>query len=358
MTLEEVDNELSTCQQAYVGCAAVGGVSSPVVAGPRASVLNSLATWISSTPAFLDGMCTAEVSVHRASADRAGCAGSTGDTADGERSPVIQALQRAGVLLSSVVFPPCTDPTTQPAGEVARGHRAPDVIALRDWSRQILKAPRAWPVRIPETGPDGTEPGPAARRFARLSRRVRREWSSSAFPLLVNTLRTVDEIPERLTVFTDASVGPRSRYAGFGIVCPELSVIASGVLPRGWTRRCPEVSVAETAAVAAAAELFGQLAGDVVVHTDSVAAVNWWRNPAQIPDSDPEVRTGVDAAQRAVSRAGGEVRTRWVKGHADCEANLWADRAARLSWRSADWREGEAVRLAKFDRLADEFTRC
>ena len=46
-----------------------------------------------------------------------------------------------------------------------------------------------------------------------------------------------------------------------------------------------------------------------------------------------------------------------MKGHADCEGNLWADRAARLSLHAARWDEEDAVRREKLDNLAAEFRR-
>lgn len=121
-----------------------------------------------------------------------------------------------------------------------------------------------------------------------------------------------------------------------------------------WSRQGIDSSLAEVAAVAAAAELFGQFIPAVTIHCDSVAAVSWWRKPRRLRTRHARIRDGVTAARNAVSRTGETVRTRWVKGHADSDGNGWADRAARLAWRSADWDEPETVRQEKFDRLAED----
>ncbi len=350
MTVEPAHGLLADGHSSYLSCAAVEGTRSPIFAGPREAVLASLARWVSSTAPFKDGIRSPEVQVHRATFQA---------TAEAQDNAVVQAFQRAGLSEASMTYPAGVDPATMIVREVLRGHVSPDVIVLRSWSGKKLQAPRSWPIPgISGTADQDARSGdPLTTAFVRLLKKTRKQWTSSQARLLCSELPALEQPPSRINVYTDASTAPGSSCAAIGMVCPELSMIATGVLPGGWARRRLDTSAAELCAVAAAATLFGQFAGEVLVHSDSVAAVTWWRHPIRVPDRQPWVRDGVVGVQRAVDRAGGSVRARWVKGHADTDGNLWADRAAKLSWRAAEWDESEKTRREKFDRLVDDFAR-
>lgn len=349
LTVESAPDTAFSEQPTCVACAAVDGDSSGVLTGPHGAVLDSLIRWLRTTPPFQTAHCSPALYVHRASGT---------ETAEDEADAVFDALFRARMLPRSVEFPACPDPATLSVRPVVRGHCSPDVVVLPDWSSRPVN--RTTALRVPsgsrgsDTDSGHTTANPFTTRFTRLTSRVRRSWTSSAHSLLCTGITELERLPRHLDIYTDASTGPSSRYAGFGIVCPELSMVASGVLPRSWSRQGIDSSLAEVAAVAAAAELFGQFIPAVTIHCDSVSAVTWWRKPRRLRTRHARIHDGVTAARNAVSRTGETVRTRWVKGHADSDGNGWADRAARLAWRSADWDEPETVRQEKFDRLAED----
>jgi ribonuclease HI len=240
----------------------------------------------------------------------------------------------------------------------------PERIVLRYWDGSRLKAPRARPVQgragenLGAGGTGGTagasEADELTRSFHRRLTTVRKQWSSSPGRLHCSGDPRMDGRPRLINIYTDASTAPGSRSAAIGIVCPELSVVLSGVLSRTWAREDGGISGAELSAVAAAAKLFGPFAEEIVIHTDSTTAVRLWRNPLRISAAQVWLKDGVRSSQQAVEAYGTSLRVRWVKGHADSRGNLWADRAAKLSWRSATWREPEETRRMKLRRLGEE----
>lgn len=97
--------------------------------------------------------------------------------------------------------------------------------------------------------------------------------------------------------------------------------------------------------------LFCGAARRIVVHSDSRPALRWWKDLESIPGRWSRLRG--QALHEKESHRNAEVR--WVKGHADCDGNLWADRTARLSLHAARWDEEDAVRREKFNNIAAEF---
>ena len=97
--------------------------------------------------------------------------------------------------------------------------------------------------------------------------------------------------------------------------------------------------------------LFCESARKIVIHSDSQPALQWWEDTEAIPGRWSKLRSYIGHEKKSHRNA----EVRWVKGHADCEGNLWADRAARLSLHSACWDEEDAVRREKFNNLAAEF---
>lgn len=354
MTVETAAGLFSDDATTFVACAAVDGVRSPVLAGPRASVLDSAARWVCRSTPFMNALCTPVVQLH------------SGETADVEdiaahADAVRTAFLRAGVSGTTVECRAGADPVTLPVRTVVRGHEPPERIVLRYWDGSRLKTPRARPVQGRaggNLGAGGTAGASVADELTRSFRRrlttVRRQWSASPGRLHCSGDPRIDGRPRLINVYTDASTSPGSRSAAIGIVCPELSVVLSGVLSRTWAREDGGVSGAELSAVAAAAKLFGPFAEEVVIHTDSTTAVHLWRNPLRISAAQVWLKEGVLSAQQAVEAHGTSLRVRWVKGHADSRGNLWADRAAKLSWRSATWREPEETRRMKLRRLGEE----
>ncbi|MGP5589977.1 hypothetical protein [Corynebacterium variabile] len=133
--------------------------------------------------------------------------------------------------------------------------------------------------------------------------------------------------------------------------CPALGVVASAVLDREFIKDHARIQVAETAAIAAGVMLFCNSARRIVIHSDSQPALHWWEDLEAIPGCWSKLRSYAIHEKRSHRNA----EVQWVKGHADCEGNLWADRAARLSLHAARWDEADAVRREKFDNLAAEF---
>jgi ribonuclease HI len=356
MTVETAAGLFSDDSTTFVACAAVDGIRSPVLTGPRTSVLDSAAQWVCRSTPFMSALCTPVVQLY------------SGETADVEdiagthAGAVGTAFLRAGVAGTTVECHAGADPvTTLPVRAVVRGHEPPERIVLRYWDGSRLKAPRARPVqgRSGETdsacGTAGaTVADELTRSFHRRLTTVRKQWSSSPGRLHCSGDPRMGGRPRRINVYTDASTAPRSRSAAIGIVCPELSVVLSGVLSHTWAREDGDVGGAELSAVAAAAKLFGPFAEEIVIHTDSTTAVRLWRNPLRIPAAQVWLKDGVLSSQQAVEAYGTSLRVRWVKGHADSRGNLWADRAAKLSWRSAAWKEPEETRRAKLSRLGSE----
>lgn len=339
MTVTTVVGLFVDGRPSFVGCVAVEGTRSPVTVGPRAAVLRSLTRWLSTAERI------PEVRIHRPETEEA---------AEDDGDAVTRAFHETG--LGSVHEPPLYRGSRDPAGARRRpGHVSPDVIVVRVRSGNKLKAPRAWPVPPPTApAPEDQSTNPVSVSFNRRLARVRKKWSSTTSRLLCSRVPETEQRPRMVNVYTDASTSPGSSFAAIGLVCPELSIVASGVLPRAWSRQNLNISAGEPAGVAAAVQLFGEFADTVMIHSDSVAAVAWWRNPLRVPGWQLWIKASVVAVQREVERNGSTAGARWVKGHADTDTNLWADRAAKLSWRSASWGEPEGTRSAKFAGLVEE----
>jgi hypothetical protein len=193
----------------------------------------------------------------------------TEETAEDDGDAVTRPFHDAWLGSVSTSFPCGVDPATMSVRAVARGHVPPDLIVVRVRSGNKLKTPRAWPV-----------PPPTAPTLNRRLGRVRKTWSSPTSQLLCNRVPELEQRPRLVNVYTDASTAPGSSFAAIGLVCPELSMITSGVLPRARSRQNLDISAAELTGVAAAAPLFDGFADTVVIHSDSVAAVAWWASPA------------------------------------------------------------------------------
>jgi hypothetical protein len=99
--------------------------------------------------------------------------------------------------------------------------------------------------------------------------------------------------------------------------------------------------------------LFCESARKITVHSDPLPVLQWWKEPENIPGHWSRLRT--QTVHEKESHRNAEVR--WVKGHTDCEGDLWADRAAQLSLHDVGWGEDDATRWEKVNSLAAEFLR-
>lgn len=89
----------------------------------------------------------------------------------------------------------------------------------------------------------------------------------------------------------------------------------------------------------------------VVGDRDLLLSLRWRDDLEALPGRWSTMRNYAIYGKRSHRDAG----VQEVKGYADCEGNLWADRAARLSLHTARWHEEDAVRREKFDNFAAKF---
>lgn len=321
----------------YLACASVHGTHSPVVAGNRPQVVQSLAQWISRRPELVRSPRPVQVRLHP-------------NSSRNNRFPVDARYLETGFASAGLIVPGVLtsgeyDTTTLTA--LAGG--VPDTVTLVGTSGRIPAPPKFRKVLAGRVR--RTEAERHRHRFSIRARYTGKWWSDPRRPLLVSDYPDLDERPEHIDVYTDASCVPGSPWSAVGISCPDLGVVASTVLARPFIKDSAYIRVAETAGIAAGVMLFCDSARSVTVHSDSRPALRWWADTGKIPGCWSELRT-FTAHEKDSHR---HVDARWVKGHADCVGNLWADRAARLSLHSARWGEDERVRREKFGNLAAEF---
>ncbi len=321
----------------FAGCVSIRGTYSPVVAGNRGQVVQSLAQWIAGHPELGRSPLPLQVRLHPSS--------SRNKPFPIDSTYVASGLVSAGLGISGVERCHSVDLTTMTA--LSRG--VPDVITLAGSSGRVLNPPTNQRVR---TDPATRSVAERYRNnFEIRARYTDRWWGSGDRPLLVSEFPDLEEKPEQIDVYTDASCVPGSPWSAIGMSCPALGVVASAVLDREFIKDHARIRVAETAAIAAGVMLFCNSARRIIVHSDSRPALQWWADLESIPGRWSTLRSY--AVHEKKSHPNAEVR--WVKGHADCEGNLWADRAARLSLHAVRWDEEDAVRRGKFDNLAAEF---
>jgi ribonuclease HI len=335
--------------------ASMGHHISPVIQGPVYPTLRRIADWTARH--MPDSRPTLTVRIHTAT---------VGDRPARRQHRICQAFDEACLdVTECTTFAYLDVATAAGVRSVAAGQTAPDLLTLRHWTGPLPY--RA--VGAPDPGADDAEqnyyahrplnarPGRRRRidRFVRQLRTASNRWCHPDHPLLVSAVPTGEQLgrlPDVLEVYSDASCGASDRTAGFGLVCPALGIVATGVLDPAMARSV-DSATAETAAIGAAVTLFTGLTDKLVVRTDSTAAMNWWPAPDQMPQRRSRVREAV-MMTRGRER-GQHAEVQWVKGHHDCGANLWADRAARLSWRCMDWAESESCRATKFTNLVADF---
>ncbi|CAM5390127.1 RNase H family protein [Corynebacterium variabile] len=321
----------------FAGCVSIRGTYSPVVAGNRDQVVQSLAQWITRRPELGRSPLPLRVSLHR-------CL-SRNQPFPIDSTYVASGLVSAGLGITGVERCDSADLTTM----TALSREVPDMITRAGSSGRVPNPPTTQRVR---TGLIQRSMAEKYRtRFERRAFYTHRWWGAWDRPLLVSEFPDLEEIPEQIDVYTDASCVPGSSWSAIGISCPALGVVASAVLDREFIKDHAQIRVAETAAIAAGVMLFCESARKIVIHSDSQLALRWWEDTEAIPGRWSTLRNY--AGHEKQSHRNAEVK--WVKGHADCGGNLWADRAARLSLHAARWEEEDAVRREKFDNLAAEF---
>lgn len=323
----------------FAGCVSIRGTYSPVVSGNRGQVEQSLAQWIARHPELGRPPLPLRVRLHPCFSRNQPFPIDSIYAASG---PVSAGLGITGVERCSSV-----DLTTMTA--LSRG--VPDMITLAGSSGRVPNPPTNQRVRSGLLQRSTAEK--YRTRFERRAFYTERWWGAWDRPLLVSEFPDLEEIPEQLDVYTDASCVPSSSWSTIGISCPALGVVASAVLDREFIKDHAQIRVAETAAIAADVMLFCESARRIVIHSDSQPALQWREDLESISERWSKLRSY--AIHEKKSHRNAEVK--WMKGHADCEGNLWADRAARLSLHATRWNEKDAVRREKFDNLAAEFRR-
>ena len=337
ITVRKLTDFFRPGSSAFAGCVSIRGTYSPVVAGNRAQVVQSLAQWIARRPELGRSPLPLQVRVHP-SASRT------------TRFPVgaayvARGLESAGLGIAGMERCDTADLTTL----TALSRAVPDVITLAGPSGRVPNPPTNQQVRanrVTRTVPERFRTG-----FEIRAHFTDRWWGATDRPLLVSAFPDLEEKPEQIDVYTDASCVPGSSGSAIGMACPALGVVASAVLDREFIKDHAQIRVAETAAIAAGVMLFCNSARRIIVHSDSRPALQWWADLESIPGRWSTLRSY--AIHEKKSHRNAEVR--WVKGHADCEGNLWADRDAHLSLHATRWDEEDAVRREKFDNLAAEF---
>lgn len=203
-------------------------------------------------------------------------------------------------------------------------HGVPDVISLAGSSGRVPHPPTTQRVRailITRTVPERYRND-----FEIRAHYTDRWWGAADRPLLVSEFPDLEEKPEQIDVYSDASCVPGSSWSAIGMSCPALGVVASAVLDQEFIKDHARIQVAETAAIAADVMLFCNAARRIVIHSDSQPALHWWEDLETIPGCWSKLRS--HAFHENKSHRNAEIQ--WGKGHADCEGSLWADRAARL----------------------------
>lgn len=330
----------------YIGTAATGGHRSPMIAGPETEVVQALVRWADTQLA------------PQSRVDARFYAVAPGQEASLSFGVVVNAFHRSELVLASVSGFRYLDLATHPATmAVAQQRLRPDVLTLRQWQvvKKPYKAGTYWPVADPDaTGADEGGQGAILRLMGTQTR-----WCSADRPLMLhsparNLSQYIEPAAGSLEVYTDASLAHRDTKAGFGLVCPATGMIGSGVLAATWTLSF-DSAISELMAISAAVDLLRDTGRHLVIYTDSQAAIRWWQDPASMPEHRGQVQRLILDQRKELDAAGLSCEVRWVRGHAGHEANEWADRAARLSWRCVDWCEDETVRQRKFRNLAAEF---
>ncbi|MGP5244235.1 RNase H family protein [Corynebacterium variabile] len=300
----------------FAGCVSIRGTYSPVVAGNRADVVRSLAQWIARHPELGRSALPLRVRLHPSRSHN-------------RPFPIDSTYMASGLVsarlgINGVERCSAPDLTTM----TALTREVPDALTLAASSGHVPHPPTHQRVR--------TSPGmrPAAEKFrARFETRAfhtDRWWGAADRPLLVSEFPDLEEKPDQIDVYTDASCVPGSSFSAIGICCPALGVVASAVLDREFIKDFAQIRVAETAAIAAGVMLLCESVRKIVIHSDSQLALRWWEDTETIPGRWSKLRSYTSHEKKSHRNA----EVRWMKGHADCEGNLWADRAARLSLHS------------------------
>lgn len=327
---------------AFAGCVSISGSCSPVVAGGPDQIAQSLAQWITRHPGLIHSPLPLRVRLHPSVS---------------RNTPFpLDARYLATVFTAAGLSVPCVEKveTYDPADpdmKTVLSRDVPDVITLMRSTDQVPAPPRFRRVLAHRGNRSPAEK--FRHRFGIRAHFTDQWWAATERPLLVSEFPDLEEIPEEIDVYTDASCVPGSSWSAIGISCPSLGVVASAVLHREFVKDSAQIQVAETAAIAAGVMLFCESARKITVHSDSRPALQWWKEPENIPGRWSRLRT--QTVHEKESHRNAEVR--WVKGHTDCEGNLWADRAARLSLHAVRWGEDDATRREKVNNLAAEFQR-
>ena len=321
----------------FAGCVSIRGTYSPVVAGNRGQVVQSLAQWIARHPELSRSPLPLRVRLHPWS--------SRNQPFPIDSIYLASGLVAAGLGITGVERCGSADLTTMTV--LSRG--VPDVITLAGSSGRVPHPPTNQRVRANRI--TRTVPERYRNDFEIRAHYTDRWWGAADRPLLVSEFPDQKEKPDQIDVYTDASCVPGTSWSAIGMSCPALGVVASAVLDREFIKDHARIQVAETAAIAAGVMLFCNSARRIVIHSDSQPALHWWEDLETIPGCWSKLRSYAIHEKRSHRNA----EVQWVKGHADCEGNLWADRAARLSLHAARWDEADAVRREKFDNLAAEF---
>jgi ribonuclease HI len=162
----------------------------------------------------------------------------------------------------------------------------------------------------------------------------------------------LDALFSRLEIATDASIGHRTPWAGHGWVLdfgrglplrPGLKAVAGGSILES------ELRAIRLALGAAKNAYTGVLDGRcaVTVSSDNVTAVKMLNDSGFHPGrSTVACREEIQRIQALAAFA--DVQFRWVKGHADHELNVFADRLAVMSRRhkEAELPADETLRMA------------
>lgn len=337
ITVRKLNEFFRPGHSTFAGCVSIRGTYSPVVAGNRGQVVQSLAQWIARHPELGRSSLPLRVHLHRAS--------SRNNPFPIDSTYMASGLVEAGLGITGVERSDVPDLTTT----TALAREVPDMITLTGSSGRVPNPPTAQ--RVCANLATRTDAEKFRDRFEIRAHYTDRWWGATDRPLLISEFPDLEAIPEQIDAYTDASCVPGSSWSAIGMSCPALGVVASAVLDHEFIKDHARIQVAETAAIAAGVMLFCDSARRIIIHSDSKSALRWWDEPESIPGRWSKLRSY--AIHEKKSHRNAEVQ--WVKGHADCEGNLWADRAAHLSLHATRWDEEDAVRREKFDNFAAEF---
>lgn len=168
-------------------------------------------------------------------------------------------------------------------------HGVPDVVSLAGSSGRVPHPPTTQRVRailITRTVPERYRND-----FEIRAHYTDRWWGAADRPLLVSEFPDLEEKPEQIEVYSDASCVPGSSWSAIGMSCPALGVVASAVLDQEFIKDHARIQVPETAAIAADVMLFCNSARRIVIHSDYQPALHWWEDLETIPGCWSKLRS-------------------------------------------------------------------